>query len=473
MKRYITLNILIGTLILCISCADFLDVHPKSSVSEEELLSSEVGFNQALTGVYSQMASRSLYGDNLTMGFASALAQNYTTSSTFKFKETTALNFNTSEVFGFQEEIWKTGYKAIAGLNNILANVDAQKSLFTGNNFELTKGESLGLRAYLHFDLLRLFAPTYANDQNALAIPYRKDFNAAAQKPATVAECIDQIVNDLKEAEGLLHNIDPILNGDKTRKYSMNYFAVKALEARVLLYKGDKTGASAAAQSVINSKVFNFVTNAQISTSNVAIKDRLFSSEQIFSLRVRKMVDWVESGSDVYFKFIRSGSPTQLTLTQANFNTLYETSSGGGTDYRYLYLTELNGTVRFPSKYWQTWALVGQTENDRLDQTVPLLRFSEMYYISAECATDQEEAVTALNQVRKNRGVAQLSLTIANYENEIAKEYRKEFYADGQLFFYYKRKNASTMQFRSAIVNPDQYIIPIPDSETEFNPQYN
>lgn len=472
MKKNILLYILTGLIILCSSCERFLDVHPKSSISEDDLLTSEIGFNQALYGIYSQLASRQLYGDNLTLGFTSALAQNYTsTVTTAIFYNTTALNYPTSEVIKYTEEIWKTSYKSIAGLNNILAHIDDQKSNFTGNNFALTKGESLGLRAYLHFDLLRLFAPTYTNSPTNLAIPYRKDFNSLSQKPSTVAECVEQILTDLQEAETLLQKADPIVTGDKYRKYNMNYYAIKALKARVLLYKGDKPAAYTEAQFIINSNVFTFVTNAQISAVD-GKKDRLFSTEQIFSLRVNKIYDWVD-GNVSYFKSSAT-SNNQLTRTVANFATLYETSTIGSTDYRHLYLTELSGNTRFPSKYWQTWSAVGFTEKDRLDQTVPLLRLSEMYYILAESTTNQEEAITALNQVRKNRGLPLLGLTITTFAAELTKEYQKEFYAEGQLFYYYKRLNSTTMQFRSGTaLTPERYILPVPDSETEYNSQYN
>lgn len=472
MKRYNYIFTLFTILILCSSCEKFLNVNPKSSISEDDLLSSEIGFQQALTGIYSQLATRELYGDNLTMGFASALAQNYATSGTFKFKETMALNFQTSEVQNFGEQIWQTSYKAIAGLNNILANIDQQKQIFIGTNYALIKGEALGLRAYLHFDLLRLFAPNYANSPSDLAIPYRTALKSTAQKFATVSECIDLILEDIRNAEAQLKDIDPILTGDKSRKYGMNYLAVKALEARVLLYKGDKSGAYNAAKTVIDSDLLTFVTFARISAA-AATKDRLFSTEQIFSIRVRKMIDWVETSGVAYFKFVYSGSPSHLTLSQSNFNSLYETTSGGITDYRYQYLTEQSSSVRFPSKYWQTWSLIGNTEANRLDQTVPLMRLSELYYIIAETTSDSEEALAAINQVRRNRGLSQLSQSVANIENEISKEYQKEFYAEGQLFYFYKRTNAAAMRFRSGTLTANNYILPIPNSETEFNPQIN
>lgn len=455
------------------SCDSFLDVNPKSSISQNDLFTSEVGFNQALQGVYSQLASRQLYGDNLTMGFTSALAQNYiSTSNTAIFYNTARFDYQTSEVIRYTEEIWKSSYNSIAGLNNIMANIEFQKSNFSNNNYELTKGETLGLRAYLHFDLLRLFAPTFTNSPTALAIPYRKDLNSLSQKPHTVAECINLIMMDLEAAEALLENIDPIITGDKYRKYYMNYYAIKALKARVLLYKEDKQAALNEAQAIVNSTKFSFVSNAKISTSVAGAKDRLFSTEQIFAIRVHKIIDWVD-GQTSYFKN-GINSNYRLTRSRSNFNTLYETIAGGSTDYRNVYLIEDISNIPFSSKYWQTWSAVGFTEKDRLDQTVPLLRLAEIHYIIAECLNDPNEAIAAINLVRINRGLAPRILSGTTIKNEITKEYQKEFYAEGQLFYYYKRLNFTQMQFRSgAALHTQNYILPIPNSETEFNPQYN
>ena len=79
------------------------------------------------------------------------------------------------------------------------------------------------------------------------------------------------------------------------------------------------------------------------------------------------------------------------------------------------------------------------------------------------------------NTIRDNRGLGALNAAVATSEtltNEIKKEYQKEFYAEGQVFFYYKRVNAINMQFSSRVLDQKSYVLPIPDSETEFNNQY-
>lgn len=469
--------ILIGCIAIALSlsgCKKFLDVEPKDSLSENQFFSSEAGFQQALNGVYSQLASRDLYADRLTMGFVSALAQNYAltnTQATIPLLETTKLNYTTVEVQTHVSAIWSTSYNAIAGLNKILDNTITNKSILSDNSYAIIRGESLALRALIHFDLLRLFGKEYKANLTAKAIPYKKDISENAQMPSTTEEVVNLVLADLKEAENLLITKDPIVLTDtRTRRDHLNYYGVKALEARVRIYKGDKEGAKSAALVVVNSGKYPFVTVAAAeSTTN---RDRLYITEQVFMLRSRNLIDYTET-------YFRAGTllNTKLTRTEANFNTLYETPTSGplagvNTDIRFKYWIETDGGLKFPSKFWQSSSTV--LFPDRLDQYVPVIRFSEMYYILAESAATVSEGISFLNVVRQNRSLAPLATTgtQAFLNAELLKEYQKEFYAEGQLFFYYKRINAATMQFNTTVLAPAKYVLPIPDTELQFNPNY-
>lgn len=475
MKTKIFTVLLVLLAIAQTGCKKFLEVDPKSTISEDQLFSSEVGFQQALIGVYSQAASRAMYGDNLSMGFASMIAQNYSaTTNLFPFPQTVALNFRSGDAIAFVSSIWLNSYNAISGVNNILNSIDAKKSIFTNNNYNLVKGEALGLRAYIHFDLLRLYGPTYASGSEKKSIPYRTELNALSKVPSTVNEVVNALLADLKLAETLLKGTDPFMGGDKNRRFRMNYLAVKALEARIYLFKGDNPNAIAAATEVINAPNLSFITVKDISAA-APTKDRLFSTEQVFALRVRNIKDWAETNSG----YFRSGSDNRyyLTRSEANFNTLFETGTGGTTDYRSAYLIQTDGTVKFCSKFWQTWVLSNtDVETNRLDQTVPLIRMSEMYYILAETAGSAETGIGYINKVRENRGLTAINTTGITQQKltaEITKEYQKEFYAEGQLFFYYKRKAVVRMLFGNKDLNEASYIVPVPDNELEFNPNYN
>ena len=62
MKKYIV-SICLGMVFLS-SCSNWLDVQPKTTVEEEKVFSRELGFKEALTGVYIKMASTDLYARN-------------------------------------------------------------------------------------------------------------------------------------------------------------------------------------------------------------------------------------------------------------------------------------------------------------------------------------------------------------------------------------------------------------------------
>ena len=102
---------------------------------------------------------------------------------------------------------------------------------------------------------------------------------------------------------------------------------------------------------------------------------------------------------------------------------------------------------------------------------IPLIRMTEMYYIIAETATDETEALDALNTVLFNRGVKELE-DKTQLAGMLRDEYRREFFGEGQLFFYYKRLNVKVLHSYSENADLDmdaaKYVVPLPLSETDF-----
>ena len=59
------------------SCNSWLDITPKDTVDEDKLFTTGDGYRNVLNGVYSQMASTSMYGQELSWGMLDVLAQLY------------------------------------------------------------------------------------------------------------------------------------------------------------------------------------------------------------------------------------------------------------------------------------------------------------------------------------------------------------------------------------------------------------
>lgn len=470
--RNVGVVIILLTVLATSACNKYVDVNPKSSLSDEQLFSSEIGFQQALTGIYSLFAARPLFGDKLSMSFVSALSQNYNQATNDRFGQATALNFTADSVKNNGAAIWSNAYLAIAGINRLLYNAEKNRSVLTDNNYKLFRGEALALRAYMHFELLRLYGPAYVNQPAKKAIPYDTTADANASIPVTTEVAANLALADLQIAETLLKQVDNVLTGSNQRRYKMNYYAVKALEARIRLFKGDKTGAAAAAQVVVGSGWAPLIEPSSISSVS-AQKDRMFTQELIFALRNKNIKNWSETE---YFKALGGSASNRLTRSVAHIDAIYEKST---FDIRRTRLFENDGTILFPAKFWQTDTY--RSDTNKTDQTIPLIRMSEMYYILAETAATPAEGITFLNKVRNARGLADIStigITGQILRNEITKEYNKEFYAEGQTFYYYKRLNLTRLpdQISNAYgktVTAASYILPIPDLELEFNPNYN
>jgi len=472
-SKYIIYLLLCTCFVAGTGCKKWLDVQPQSDIREKDLFTNESGFKDALIGTYQLLATKPAYGGNLTMGFLDAMGQRYATTSTSHiFYSTSRYDYTNSGVKTYISSIWGTLYKAIANVNNILVQIDDKKNSFTGNNFNLVKGESLALRALLHFDLLRLFGAAPVVDANRPSIPYVTTFGNKTYPLLPVNEVIAACLTDLSAAEELLgtdktirvqYNDDPFLS--YTRNH-MNYWAVKGLQARINLYKGDKTAAITAAREVITAGAssFPFVTSSAAAASSN--RDRSYTTEQLFSLYAYKISDYV----DEYFKTTSSNGTPVLYTTNSNMATLYETASGGSSDLRYVNLFASYTSGYSSTKYWQDDIAKNNSNYDYLRGIIPVIRLSEMYYIAAECAATPAEGVGYLNTVRSNRGLSTFSTNISatTLEAEILKEYNKEMYAEGQLFYYFKRKNTTRVDGSTINMSDATWILPQPDDEVEF-----
>jgi hypothetical protein len=472
------IGVLLVTLIFAPGCKKWLDVKPKTIVEENQLFTTEKGFEDAMYGVYTIMANASLYGDQLTMSFLDVLAQQYdcSTRPTHIFYQASLYNYADATVKTRIAGVWDSMYNAIINVNNVLLNIDGKKGLFQSGNYELVKGEAIGLRAFMHFDLLRMFGGAYATHPSQAAIPYVTTVSGGVTPLSTVSQILDSVIADLTTASGLLSgykNIDanfafetPNSQNDwlNRRQSHFNYWAAEATLARVYLYKGDKQQALLHATNLINSNMFTFETTTRVAN----YLDKTFIPEQIFALSKFNLRPQVQTYFHTPAGTISSNGDLDSRLTNdygsgGVVDQLYEITSGGVTDIRYANLWQLSGNTYFCSKYWQ------DAPRQEFVNLVPLLRLPEMYYIAAECS-DPATATDYLNVVRKQRGVNDLpaGLDAAAIQNEILKEYQREFYAEGQMFYYYKRLNISQIRFTTIPGSDKVYIFPLPDAELQY-----
>ena len=454
------------------SCSNWLDVKPSDRISEDNNFSSLVGFKKTLNGVYIELNSSDLYGKNLSCEFIEILAQRYAIGDENKSnKELMEFSYNGSAGRGKTTSIWGTAYKLIANTNLILKNIELHSDVLAGEYYNLIKGEALALRALLHFDLFRLFGPIYTEDSTAISIPYYKEFQFDAAPSYAANGFMNMVIEDLLQAEQLLVN-DPIVKyGVKgnakdvflqDRNLRLNYYAVQGLLARANIYKGNKERALYYAESVIKiqEEKFPWVTPMKLDNSKSA--DRVFSTEIMFALQ--------NLNRNTLYTSLFDGANLKLnTLLAPRGDVVNYVFESDKADYRYS--SSLSGTVEISGTTYRVFNKFQGTDS-LYNQMIPMIRISEMYMIASETSTDGPTRAKYFNTFRNHRNLGNVREWDVNYYLE--KEWKKEFYGEGQLFFWYKRNKKTEMQsatdqYGLVSVKLSNYVLPIPDAESQYN----
>lgn len=476
MLKKIFLFVGISGLVFFASCKKWLDVQPEDRFTEPQVFQDEAGARLALNGLYLNLASAGLYGNNLSMGTIEIFAQRYNISTQHLRAQFQVYNYSDEAVMATMDQIWTNAYVTILNANEFLKNLDKYPGIIHPERESIMRGEAVAIRALLHFDMLRLFGPRYNTaDSVNESIPYYTAATKAIQPLLPANEVLNRVEADLAQAEQLLQN-DPIIAngvlpgmlGDpndffRNHKQRMNFYAVKALQARVYLYRGKKQDALASAKYVIDnaSPWFPWVSPSEI-VSDRNNPNRIMSSEVLFAVM---SIDLYETSRSLFSSDLPDGSI--LAPNDTRLKNIFESNEN---DYRY----NPNWILSGASKSYKTF----HKYNDVIDKNksfrylIPLIRLSEMYYIAAECETDAAAAISLINTVRYNRGLTDLPPT-ANVNTELMKEYQKEFFGEGQLFYYYKRRNTTSVPNSAATsgnttLNAAKYVVPLPLSETTY-----
>ena len=159
--KIIKVNILLCLLALVLgSCEDFLESRDKGQVLEEKLFVNKEGVEEAMYGLYYTIGAGELWGAQLPT-IMDALAQyltlgTYSTENSGGFEELMLHNHESERSTTLFGGIWTLGYKLISDVNKILENLDSwgYKPL---KHMDLYRGECLGIRAFMHFELLRMY----------------------------------------------------------------------------------------------------------------------------------------------------------------------------------------------------------------------------------------------------------------------------------------------------------------------------
>lgn len=456
--------ILAGVMILFSGCVkDWLELEPKSEVSADVLFETPEGFSIALNGIYTNLSSATLYGEELTYGLVDVLARCYDLKNT-KYDPLKNYDYVSSGMEQRINSIWALAYSTIANCNGLLDEMNKKgPEFFKAYERARLEGEVLSIRAMLHFDLLRLYAPAPVV-QDAAAIPYYATLTHVPMPEKPTSEILQLIIADLTRSKQLqkefdthtadkedFHGFRHRFNKDQTffgsgkRGFRMGYYATTALLSRVAVYAGDDQLAYTNAMEVIDDKTGDnepTISFTPATVIDVNVYDRLLSDDLIFSLY---RIDFEKEFNKVIFLL-----PNTAPIFGSDLNSDYRKKCYLTSDGRQLLKFDLE-----------------QDREGFITSAIPMFRLSELYHIAAETLydTDPGGALELLNILRAKRGCTVPLSAIASkslFQDAIINDTRREFVGEGKLFFLYKRLNKTILdEYGGNQALTDKFVLPV------------
>jgi hypothetical protein len=402
-KRIFTIITLV---VFAASSCKNLNVNPSDSISTGTIVTTSDGLTNALNGAYA------LFKDHIE--FNGLVDQNnmylrqFYHLSDFASDDIVCGQVTTDPLYysfslghspsqGNTRYYWYLSYKIITGVNTVIDAVE--KSGKTDATTNQLLGECYFLRAFCHFNLVRLFAKPYSVDPNAPGIILRTNLTDPAKKArSTVKEVYDSVLADAEKAATLM-----------TQPRGVQYASQEAawsLLARVNVYKEDNAKAIEYANKVINSGKFTLATKTTYPT---LFANATTSSETIFCVAFTAVDDYGKFGSIASMIYSDGNSGWGEEYASSS---LRAAMAPHPEDVRWSYIVPLsNGAGGVQKKngievyYISKFSFQGGLPN--LSSPI-MFRLSEMYLIRAEAEAKTGVTAAALDDVdmiRKNRGL--------------------------------------------------------------------
>jgi hypothetical protein len=355
---------------------------------------------------------------------------------------------------------WTNMYRAINAANQII-NADVTVPPAIQNEQDHIIGEAYALRGLIYFDLVRMFAQhyTYTSGGAHPGVPLVLTFDPA-NKPSrsSVGAVYDQVISDMTTAISLMND-----NSRSGNSNTLSATSVKALLARVYLYKEDWTNAESMASAVIESSKYSLVPN----DNYLSLWANDNSSESIFEISNTETDNAGGSIAGLYLKdgfgdYLPSNDVISLydpMDVRLGVFTIDEFLSGDYAPYRMEKYPDING----------------------FDNT-KVIRLAELYLIRAEAraeiGTNIAGAQQDLDMVRQRAlsAAPNNSDTGQALKDAIFLERRLELCFEGQRLWDLMRKKQDIVRDQCTSLTclieygSSSVILPIPQIETDVNP---
>ncbi|MCS3678713.1 hypothetical protein GGP72_002938 [Salinibacter ruber] len=448
------------------SCDSFLYQEPTTEISKNEALSDLESVESSLYGAYNlTMESPNAYRSFLTY-YADLTGGNVKINPGLTSEARAELRriASFSSLSDLTVESYTALYEVLNAVNNVVNAVPALSDATQAEKDRIL-GEALGLRALIHFDLVRLYAQPYSSTDDAshrgIVVLTETPRPGQEISRSTVQDAYEQIVDDLTRSIDLLKGrpFDPAF---------INPINAKALLSRVRLYQQQW----ARVVTLSNDVIRNSATTLAPPEDLVAMWQNDYTRNE-FLLRLdgsaystyTLSIDWGNTHSDT--------SPT-LSAT-SDIMALYDSTDmrGLGPEKLIQRTVEEGDTLFSSQKYPEP---PNQAPND-----VGVIRLSEIYLNRAEAYAKlnrPEPARRDLNTIRQ-RSDPTAAPVMASGEallETVLRERRKELAFEGHLLYDITRYGKDVVRdycsegpsCNEPYPSP-QFVLPIPQDALTAN----
>ena len=428
MKKNIYHLALIVSLILFSSCSkDFTETQFFQSDSADEGITSVEQLSSLLRGAYVSMRDANYLGCNYRAYAEVRSDEMHYLFNAPSLTEVATYTLSGQDVYSPPEFTWKTIYQVVASANIVLSAPDdlpwgeGNTPQERTNEVKKLKAQAYTVRALAFFDLLRLYGQKYTGGTLGIVLPTRYDANARSTR-ATIAQTEAQIEADFQKAVELFKQVAdsqgvPLENlVDTDHRNYISPLAVKALQSRYYLYKGEWQRAAQCALDVIRSGIYQPAAASDLKGSF----QKANASNSIFELTVG--INGTLS-TQSYDYLIHSRGTGALAVSQQAQQlyepgdvraSLIETDDPLGVDMYFLNdkFSDLEG-----------------------NSNIKVIRYEEVMLNAIEAllnSGDHETALTLYNELREQRGLPEAtSLSLDEFKEELKKERVRELLGEG------------------------------------------
>jgi len=446
MKTLIKTYIALTLSLLLFSCKKFLDVQPKTAVSDELTISDKTSAQTALNGTYNALGSSDYYGVAFPMiGYASGDNAEYIGTLVYNKQFTMHSVRSDNQTIS---SAWIAIYNTINRANHLIAKVPNIKDpLLTDAERNRLLGEALFIRALAYFDVARVWGGAPLVLTPTLSVSDKKGV-----KRSDVNALYEQVLADLTAAEPLL----PLT----TDRFHATRKTVWALLSRYHLYRKNWQEAASYADKLIADTDYELVYpySAFFAGGAVGTKESVFEIKYSTVFLNPNRDDWQPA---------TSGGGRRIIPTDAFIQLANNTDKGGG---RAALLGKTSTGLWYGNLYYRSPA------------TDPsyIFRIAEIYLIRAEARAQLQQLSGALEDLNRVRKRADLEDSQASGQQAvllaIEEENRLEFGLEPHRWFDLVRTGRATAVLN--FTDTQKLLLPIPvneiiiDDALEQNPGY-